>query len=65
MKKTVQNSDCSRQNKKKESKSKKDSEQPDLNQRPKDISFPTTVFRYYQLSYARFVENKEKYCPHV
>ena len=31
----------------------KDSEQPDLNQRPKDISFPTTVFRYYQLSYAR------------
>ena len=41
-------------NKKKEMKTKKDSEQPDLNQRPKDISFPTTVFRYYQLSYARF-----------
>ena len=33
----------------------KNSEQPDLNQRPKDISFPTTVFRYYQLSYARFL----------
>ena len=37
----------------KKTKKQKDSEQPDLNQRPKDISFPTTVFRYYQLSYAR------------
>ena len=37
---------------------KKDSEQPDLNQRPKDISFPTTVFRYYQLSYARFTYSR-------
>ena len=41
--------------KKKEPQNEKDSEQPDLNQRPKDISFPTTVFRYYQLSYARFL----------
>ena len=46
--------------KKKRTSKQKNSEQPDLNQRPKDINFPTTVFRYYQLSYARFSISNEK-----